>query len=257
MGKKTIDLAIVIPTLNEEEYIGGLLDSIVTQTVSPKEIAVVDAFSKDKTEEVVKKYFKKLPQLSFYQIQKHTISRQRNLGVKNTTALRILFLDADTALKDKDTLEKYFAEVEAKDADLAVALNYPLSNHWKDKAYFQAANLGTKVGKHIWPAAVAINLYCKRIVFEKLKGFDETIKVGEDFELVQRFAKAGVVYEVLEQPKVHTSVRRLIKEGRIRFVLKMINSFFNVQIYGYKKNPTAKEYEFGKHPPPARDSTLR
>jgi len=247
MGKRTIDLAIVIPTLNEENYIGGLLDSIITQTSYPREIAIVDAFSKDKTEEVVKGYFKKLPQLKFYQIPKYTISRQRNYGVKKTTASRILFLDADTALKDSDTLEKYFAEVEKKDADLAVALNYPLSNHWKDKAYFSAANLTTKVGKHIWPAAVAINLYCKRSVFEKLKGFDEKIKVGEDFELVQRFAKAGVLYEVLEQPKIHTSVRRLRKEGRIRYVLKMINSFFNVHIYGYRKNPTAKEYEFGKH----------
>ncbi len=256
MGKRVIDLAIVIPTLNEEKYIGGLLDSIDAQTVSPKEIAIVDAFSTDKTEDVVKTYFKKLPQLKFYQIPKFSISRQRNLGVKKTKASRILFLDADTALKDPDTLEKYFQEVEEKDAGLAVALNYPLSDHWKDKAYFQAANFGTIVGKHVWPAAVAINLYCKRSVFEKMHGFDEQVKVGEDFELVQRFAKAGVLYEVLEQPKIHTSVRRLRKEGRIRFVLKMINSFFNVQIYGYRKNPTAKEYEFGKHPP-VRDSTLR
>lgn len=248
MGK-VIDLAIVIPTLNEEKYIGGLLDSLIVQTVQPKEVAVVDAFSRDKTEQEVRKRQKGLPQLKFYQIPKSTISRQRNFGVKKTSASRILFLDADTVLIDSDTLEKYFAEVEEKDPGLAVALNYPLSNHWKDKAYFQAANLGTRVGKHVWPAAVGINIYCKRPIFEKLGGFDEKVKIGEDFELVQRFAKAGVLYEILEQPKIHTSVRRLRKEGRIRFVIKMINSFINVHLYGYRKNPTAKEYEFGNHPP--------
>src|SRR5688572_2743107 len=202
MGKQVIDLAIVIPTLNEEEYIGGLLDSIVTQTVSPKEIAIVDAFSKDKTGEVVKTYFKKLPQLKFYQLPKDTISKQRNYGVKKTKSSRILFLDADTALIDDDTLEIYIAEAEEKKADLAVACNYPLSKHWKDKAYFEAANLTTKVGKHVWPMAVGINLFCKRSVFEKLGGFDEKIKVGEDIEMVQRFAKKGVKYEVLEDPKI-------------------------------------------------------
>ena len=248
MGKQVIDLAIVIPTLNEEKYIGGLLDSIVAQTVSPKEIAIVDAFSQDKTEEVVKTYSKKLPQLKFYQIPKDTISKQRNYGVKKTKSPRILFLDADTALVDDDTLEIYIAEAEKKRADLAVACNYPLSKHWKDKAYFEAANLGTKVGKHIWPMAVGINLFCKRSVFEKLGGFDEKVKIGEDIEMVQRFAKKGVRYEVLEDPKIHTSVRRLRKEGRIRFVLMMINSFFAANIYGYRKNPVAKEYEFGKHP---------
>lgn len=248
MGKM-IDLAIVIPTLNEEEYIGGLLESIARQTVQPKEIAIVDAFSKDKTGEEIKKWRKKLPQLKFYQIPKDTISRQRNYGVKKTQAPKILFLDADTALIDDDTLEKYMEEVEEKGAAVAVACNYPLSRHWKDKAYFEAANLTTKVGKFVWPMAVGINLYCDRQVFEKLKGFDEKIKVGEDIEMVQRFARKGFLYEVLERPKIHTSVRRLRKEGRIRFVLMMINSFINSHIYGYSKNPTAKDYEFGKHPP--------
>lgn len=247
MGRKVIDLAIVIPTLNEEKYIGYLLESIARQTVQPKEVVIVDAFSPDKTESEVRRWKKKIPQLEFYRIPKDTISKQRNYGVRKSKSSRILFLDADTALIDDDTLEKYIDEVEKKKASIAVAQNYPLSKHWKDKAYFEAANLTTKVGKHIWPMAVGINLFCQRGVFEKLKGFDEKIKIGEDIELVQRFAKKGYVYEVLKDPKIHTSVRRLRKEGRIRFVFMMINSFFAAHIFGYRKNPIVKEYEFGKH----------
>lgn len=246
---KTVDLAIVIPTLNEEKYIGRLLDSIYLQTVWPKEICIVDAFSQDGTTQEIKKRQKKLPQLQYCQIPKFSIGRQRNLGVKKTKSLQILFLDADTVLVDPKTLEKYLREAEKKKAKLAVAENFPLSDHWKDKAYFQAANLGTRVGKFVMPAAVGINLYCKRNVFEKLGGFDESIKVGEDTEMVERFAKNGVLYEILEEPKIYTSVRRLRKEGRIRFVLMMINSFINDHIFGYRKNPISKEYEFGNHRP--------
>lgn len=246
---KTVDLAIVIPTLNEEKFIGRLLDSIYFQTIQPKEICVVDAYSEDETIQQIRKRQKKLPQLKYYRIPKYSIAKQRNLGVKKTKSLRILFLDADTVLVDPDTLRKYLQEAEEKNARLAVAENFPLSHHWKDMAYFQAANLGTRVGKFVMPAAVGINIYCKRSVFEKLGGFDESIKVGEDIEMVQRFAKKGVVYEILEKPKIYTSVRRLRKEGRIRLVLMMINSFINTRIFGYRGNPIVKEYEFGKHSP--------
>ena len=118
MGKRVIDLAIVIPTLNEEKYIGGLLESIARQTIQPAEVVVVDAFSTDKTEEVVSSWKKKIPQLRFYQIPKDTISKQRNYGVKKSKSAKILFLDADTALIGDDTLEKYIQEVEEKHAEL-------------------------------------------------------------------------------------------------------------------------------------------
>lgn len=245
---KIIDLAVVIPTLNEEKYIGSLLDSISSQTFLPKEIVIVDAYSKDATEEEVKKRQKKLPQLKFHQITKDTISRQRNFGAKKTTASHILFLDADTVLVDTKTLEKYFKEVEKKDPGLALAPNFPLSDHWKDKVMFQIANIGTKAVKDIYPMAMAINLYIKREIFETLGGFDEKVKLGEDCELVQRYAKSGLKYTILKNPRIFTSVRRFRKEGRIGYLLKTINSIIGSELYGYRKNPAAKKYEFGKHP---------
>ena len=147
MAKKVIDLAIVIPTLNEEKYIGSLLDSILSQSVQPAEIAVIDEYSKDKTEGEVKKRKQQLPQLKFYRIAQYSISRQRNFGAKKTISPHILFLDADTVLVDEDTLEKYFEEVTEKKPGLALAQNYPLSKNWKDIVLFQAANLGTKIGR--------------------------------------------------------------------------------------------------------------
>jgi len=46
--------SIIIPTYNEEKYLPALLQSLKDQTIKPKEVIVVDAYSKDNTAEIVK-----------------------------------------------------------------------------------------------------------------------------------------------------------------------------------------------------------
>lgn len=240
---KIIDLAIVIPTLNEEKYIGTLLDSIFCQTVWPKEIVVVDAFSTDKTKEMVEKRLKMLPLLKFIQTPKSTISRQRNLGARETKAPHLLFLDADMKLNDPDTLEKYMREIKAKFPDIAVASNLPISTSWQDRIIFLNMNLLVKASKAIYPWATGMNMYVKRSSFNKVKGFDEDVKVAEDIDLVQRMVKNGLKFEFLEEAKVYTSVRRFVKEGRVRHIWKLFKNFITVQRKGFKEAEI--EYDFG------------
>ncbi len=239
--KKTVDLAIVIPTLNEQNYIGKLLDSIAEQTVFPKEIVVVDAKSQDKTISEIKKRQKKLP-LKYFQIPKYTISRQRNYGAERTSAQNILFLDADVCLKKKDTLEKYMAEVLERKPDIATATILPLSNHWKNKVLFWGTDVVFRASKPIWPMVLAINIYVKREVLKKSGGFDEEIAFAEDHEFLQRVIKDGAKFMFLNKPKIYTSTRRMEYEGRIRYVLKMARSLYYNLFYGYHRNPTKYEY---------------
>lgn len=244
--RQTIDWAIVIPTLNEEKYIGSLLDSIALQTVQPKEVAVVDAFSEDKTKYEVEKRQKNLPQLKFYQVKKSSISKQRNFGAEKTTASHLLFLDADMVLAST-ALEAYDQEVEKKHPDVAAAINRPLSDDWRDKFMFEGMDLSFKALKPIWPMAQGMNMYFRRDSFEKNHGFDEEITVGEDHELVQRICKNGGKFVYLNKPKVFTSIRRMKKVGRVRFALMMTASLLFVVFFGYKKNPITEKYEFGNH----------
>lgn len=239
-----IDLAIVIPTLNEEHFIGELLDSIARQTVTPEEVVVVDAYSKDNTLKEVKKRAKDLLQLKVFQTEKSTISRQRNLGVSKTKSPHVLFLDADMIFKDPDTLEKYYQEVTENQPDLAAAFNWPSTEYWKDKAFFAAMNALFVAAKPVWPMATAMNIYIKREVFMKVGQFDEKVRVGEDYELIQRSVKKGHKFEFLKTPRMYTSPRRFEKEGRRVYTFKMIKSFFNIMTKGYRENEV--EYEFGK-----------
>lgn len=242
--KPIIDLAVIIPTLNEEHFIGRLLDSIIVQTVVPKELVVVDAYSKDRTIQEIKKRQSKMANLHYFQIPKNTISQQRNFGVKKTTAPHLLFLDADMELREEASLERYFDEMLKKKPDVAVAENLPDSNTFKNSIYFKTENLLMKFFKYFWPVITARNLYVKREVFDEVGGFDESIKVGEDQELVHRIVKNGGKLIFLKSVKLYTSTRRVDAEGRRKYALKMILFGFDILIHGHKKSRV--EYEFGR-----------
>lgn len=241
---KIVDLAIIIPALNEKHFIGKLLDSIISQTVHPKELVVVDACSKDKTIREIQKRQKKLPDLRVFKIPKFTISRQRNFGVRKTRSSHILFLDADMMLKEKDILEKFFNEILQKKPDIAAATTLPDSKLWKDIIYFKFEDWFIELSRYFWPGFTGRNLYVKRKIFERVGGFDEEVAIAEDYELVGRIVKQKGKLEFIKSVKLHTSTRRLQHEGRRKFVLKVFLFGIKILLFGYKK--ARIKYEFGR-----------
>ena len=63
-----ITLSICIATLNRGAFIGATLDSIISQASEEVEIVIVDGASTDNTEEIVKLYQKKFPQLRYVRL---------------------------------------------------------------------------------------------------------------------------------------------------------------------------------------------
>ena len=246
--KPIIDLAIIIPTLNEQHYIGKLLNSIAAQNVAPKEIVVVDATSPDKTVKEVRKRHKTLPQLECYQIPKHTISRQRNTGASNTTSPYILFIDADMVFLDPHSLKNLYEEALKTRADFAIPQILPDSQNKLDTFLYLLHNGIPKTLKPIKALATTQCLFVVREIFEKAGRFDEEIKVGEDFDLVSRMQKEGGKFVILKKSTIYSSVRRLEKDGRLRFVGLLGISLLLIMLVGYKKNPIYKKYDFGHFP---------
>ncbi len=244
---KIIDLAIIIPTLNEEHYIGRLLDSLSIQTVSPKEIIVVDAISKDNTMVEIKKRQRVLPQLDFDQMPKYTISRQRNKGVEKTTAPYLLFIDADMVFQNTRSLETLFQTAISKKADFAIPKILPDSTNKVDRFLYLLQNGIPKALKPVKSLATTQCLLVTRVIFQAAGGFDDGIKVGEDFDLVSRMEKEGGDFAIVDKAVMYSSIRRLKKDGRIRFVGLLTLSLLLILLVGYKKNPIQKTYEFGKH----------
>ena len=204
-------LAIIIPTLNEENFISKCLDSVIVQTYpfERMDIMVVDGGSTDKTCEIVQEYHKKYANIRLLHNPKKIQSAAFNIGVDASAAPYIIRLDAH-ALYDEKYIELCIQGLEDD---------------------FQRGNVGgmwniVPQNTSIWAEANAILNYSKfgiggasfrvgaeagnvdtvpfgafpRKVLEEIGGMREDLPRGEDNEYNSRIKKAG--YKIYFSPEI-------------------------------------------------------
>ena len=211
-------LSIVIPTLNEENYLSLLLESIKRQhfDFEDYEIIVSDAGSEDKTKEIAKKYNCQIVNGGFPAFGK-------NRGAEAAGGELILFVDADVILED-NSLEKFLSEF--KNKNLAVAtflLKSPKKFH--HISFKLLYNLPSNLTEKFLPQAMN-TILVKKDIHQKIKGFDEGVKIGEELDYVRRAKKFGK-FGVLKSSKIIASPRRFQQDGWLTTWLK----YFLCQIY--------------------------
>jgi len=227
-------VTIVIPTLNEEDYIGILLHSLAAQTYKNFEVIVVDGGSKDETQGRALE-FQGLLNLKFVKAPKKGVAVQRNYGAFLAKNADIMFMDADDYL-DPDFMEKVTTHLkDHPKIDILTTWIKPLSNKIRDHAMFYSFNkFYMDLVKKWKPVAGGAFIYIKKSVFMKLEGFKADLLVAEDFDLVYRAYQAGYKYDLLKKPSVHTSVRRLEQMGRPKYLW----SLGKIAIYYQFRNAT-------------------
>jgi len=230
-------ISIIIPTLNEEKYLPLLLESIRTQTYQNFEVIVSDAGSKDKTKEIAEKWGCKV-------IKGGSPSAGRNNGAKIAKGSILMFLDSDVVLP-KEFLEEALIEFKKKKLDIAGCYVQPLSDKDVDNLLFDLANTYFKVAQFILPQAAGHCIISKKKIHQEIGGFNENIKVAEDFDYTKRAAKIGK-FRYLENTKVPVSMRRLDKEGRMNMATKyaLIGIYF--ALFGGVKSDIFN-YKFGHY----------
>lgn len=214
-------VSIIIPSLNEELYIGELLESLKNQTYKEFEIIVADANSKDRTREIANSY-------GAIVIEGGTQSVGRNNGFKRSKGDILLFLDADISFSS-NFLEKSIAEFNKRKLDLACAQFNLESEVLSQKVHNLATNTSFKIREKT-PIAMATGatLFFKREVFEKLGGFKEDLRIAEDQEIVRRAKKLKFRFGVLNTKFKH-SERRYINNGLAKM---LIGGFMGMLVVG-------------------------
>ena len=86
-----MDVSVVIPLFNGEEHVRETLDSVLAQTLSPREIVVVDDGSRDASPTIVEKY----PEVQLLTNPADGANAARNHGFRRTSAGAVAFLDHD------------------------------------------------------------------------------------------------------------------------------------------------------------------
>lgn len=239
-------LSIIIPTLNEEHYIGTLLKCILHQTMKNYEIIVVDAGSKDGTKNVVSQIQEQNPSvdITFIVSPKKGVSVQRNYGAQLAKYELLLFLDADVQIKH-EFVERSVREFLKRKLDLASCEFAPLSTRVDDQLLYSVACTYLKTLQFIQPVSMGWCIFATKKAHQAVNGFDEEMKFGEDYDYVTRAHKAEFEFKMLRHSKVYISVRRLDDEGRLTYYKKAVLS----EVYRFMNGKVDKElfeYEFGK-----------
>lgn len=228
-------ISIIIPTLNEEGYLPLLLESLKKQSFTDYQIIVADAGSQDKTLEIAKQY-------GCIIVPGGLPAKGRNTGAQAAGGNILFFLDADAVLPD-GFLENSLKEFHARKLDIASfrLAPYPensLEHVFLDVFYNGMIVLLEKVLPH-----GAMGIIIKKELFEKLRGYDETIKLAEDHDLARRAAKQGK-FGIIRSEILPVSTRRFKKDGWVATGLK----FFLCQLHMIFIGPVRSDifhYTFG------------
>jgi len=206
-------LSIVIPTLNEENYLPRLLNCLRKQNFKDYEIIVADANSKDKTKEIAQSFEAKV-------IEGGKIPYARNQAIKFTKGDLILSLDADVLLPN-DFLEKTLKEFEKRNLDIATFCLIPMCEDKLPKILFNVLyNYPLRIFEKRWVHGTQ-GILIKKSIHEKINGWNEKIKLVEDHDYTKRASKVGK-FGMIKTTKIFTSLRRFRSEGRLQVLSQYI-----------------------------------
>jgi glycosyltransferase involved in cell wall biosynthesis len=227
--------SIVIPTLNESGLLPKLLDRLDRQTFRDFEIIVADAGSTDGTREICRARGVILTDGGMPGVG-------RNRGAAVATGERLFFFDADVLPPD-DFLEKALGEMDAEGIRLATCWFEPDSDNPLDDLLFELANYFVKLSLKTDPHAGGFAIFVDRELFDRVGGFDESLRLAEDHDFVKRAARHAPLH-MLESTRIRMSVRRLKKDGRFSYSAKCIQ----VELYRLFKGEVTEDivdYRFG------------
>lgn len=209
LPKTPMKISVIIPAYNEAKYLPATLEKIrvaLSKVDGDSEIIVVDNKSTDASGQIAGGFGAKVLTET-----EHNIGKVRNTGAKSAGGDVLVFVDADTLVPE--TLLQKIADAMTDDKCFggAVAVGYePFRRKWM-KWYLK----GWEFWGSFFNMKQGAAQFCRKPIFEELKGYDETIYMGEDIMFYWRLSKLakkkGGYLSFIENPKVTTSARRFDK----------------------------------------------
>ena len=243
-------LSIVIPTKNEEKYLPQLLQSIRGQSFIDYEIIVADNGSTDRTREAAESFGARLTGGGLP-------GPGRNRGAEVAQGEVFFFFDSDVVLPHPDFLRNCLDEMERRNLDVASPRVEPLEGSLTDDFFHEVYNLYAVATEKVMPHAPGFCMFAKAGAHRAINGFDERVMFAEDHDYASRAHESGLAVGILRGPKIGVSVRRLEKEGRLKFALKYLYAELRIRLFGPIKDKMPFEYEFANFDQPCKEDRDR
>jgi len=211
-------ISIIIPTLNEAEYLERTLQNLSGLNPPAKEIIIVDGRSSDRTVKIAQS-------LGFSPLISSQKSRssQMNLGAKAATGDILCFIHADTLVPDDLTaiIEKTLADLTIAGGGFISLMSGKNRTRWGVSLhnYLKTYYAPLLFRPHLFFKGLRILfgdqvIFCRRSDFWDCGGFDVKLPIMEDADLCLKLLKYGKIY--LVDRVVQSSDRRVAKWGFLK-----------------------------------------
>jgi len=236
--------SVIIPTLNEEKLLPGLLRLLTENNFKNKfdfEIIVSDGGSCDSTTEEACKYADKI--IVPNDKSKQNIAGGRNLGAKNASGDIFIFINGDVILPNVERFFNYLNTKFINSGYLAMTCKvkvFPEEEIISDKlfhgiynTYFRLLNnLGVGMGRGECQVI-------RKEIFHKAGRYNETLAAGEDFDLFRKIRRFGKILFTTDIC-IYESPRRFRKIGYTGVSLSWLRNGISVF---FKNKSISKEWE--------------
>jgi len=175
-------VSVIIPTFNRFNLISRAIDSVLSQTIKPFEIIVVDDGSSDNTSTFIKNNYKSVKLIKQNNLG---VSKARNVGIKNSSGNWIALLDSD------DEWEKNKLEVQIKSLSEYDYYSVCHTNEiWiRNGIRVNQKKRHQKYGGDIFDKCLDIcrispsSIIFKKNIIDEVGWFDEGLPICEDYDL--------------------------------------------------------------------------
>ena len=214
---KIIDVSVIIPVYNCENYLQYAINSVLEQTIPPKEIIVVDDGSTDQTRKVINLYKSQVIPI----FKEHSgVSDTLNVGIKHAKGKYLAFLDADD-LWVKEKLEVQFEAICSNNVDMVFGyIEQFLCPELNEKEKNKVLKY-----KKILPGYSRDTLFIKKEAFLKVGFFSYNYQVGEFIEWYSRAIDFGLKSIIL--PNI-LAKRRIHRTNMTKQALTGINHYTTI-----------------------------
>ena len=182
-NKAIEEISVIIPTYNRCDLLKRAINSVIKQTITPKEIIIVDNSSTDQTYQMVSSLF---PEINYFIEKKRGVSAARNKGILESKSKWIAFLDSDDAWKPTK-LEKQM-EYSLFNQD-KYRIIHTDETWYRNKKFLNQLKKHKKSGGNIFKNSLQLccispsSVVLKKQIFDDYGLFDENLEVCEDYDM--------------------------------------------------------------------------
>jgi CDP-glycerol glycerophosphotransferase (TagB/SpsB family)/glycosyltransferase involved in cell wall biosynthesis len=195
-------VSIITPVYNVEAYLEETLESLLTQTLTPIELILVDDGSTDRSADIIIEYAKKYSNITFAKQKNAGPGQARNRGIELATGEFISFVDSDDLLP-QNALETMYTAAKRENAEVVTGASlsfnstrtWYIASHYDNGVYTPGEKRLVRNPELLFSLGPCNKMFKTDLV--KSISFPADVHVTEDHPfIIEAYLRANKIYTV-------------------------------------------------------------